>query len=390
MSDHRSSHIKKDIGYRQRFAAYWRDPVPKQRFSGSYWQATGHQVILFFLLSSIFSTSVADIKHNRIITEVYGTDQVTADRVLKRYGHDLKKYGDLKEKSDGNSDNTALNKTFLMEEKLKKELMRGEKFGYVQPSLVRYRDNQTAYLTIDVVDKKDKQRLSHFLPRPTGNSPDPDHLIRDWTKYENTAIKIENTGRLQRPDHCPVWHCIWGYDHPALKNYGEHFTTVVPKNQTKLLNVLRYDRSPPKRAAAAYLLAHLKDGQVLVKILSPFMFDPDAMVRNNVMRVIAMTAEKIPLNDFSISQAILASTLPATTDRNKSLYIILALLNNPKNIRPVQQKMTVDLLNMLKMQQPIVHRPAWEILKKISGRRYGERDYHAFETWAANRSRQAT
>jgi hypothetical protein len=40
-------------------------------------------------------------------------------------------------------------------------------------------------------------------------------------------------------------------------------------------------------------------------------------------------------------------------------------------------------LRLLKLEQPNNHDPAYRILRTVSGENFGERDYAAWERWAA-------
>ena len=63
---------------------------------------------------------------------------------------------------------------------------------------------------------------------------------------------------------------------------------------SKLASIIKSDMSAQKRASAAYLLAHIEDGRKLVKALLPAVYDPEAKVRNNAMRVLSQVADKHP------------------------------------------------------------------------------------------------
>jgi hypothetical protein len=42
-------------------------------------------------------------------------------------------------------------------------------------------------------------------------------------------------------------------------------------------------------------------------------------------------------------------------------------------------------LKLLRLEQPNNHDPAYQILTKVSGEAFGDRDYAAWERWAASR-----
>ncbi len=155
----------------------------------------------------------------------------------------------------------------------------------------------------------------------------------------------------------------------------------MPKNQEQIIDILRNDKDENKRAAATLLLAHIKDGQELVKILIPSMYDSSSGVRNNVMRVLGATLAKVKVNDFPIDKAIAALDFPDETDRNKALYILLSLANQPNYARYIRTHAAKLLIDHLKMFQPNLHGNSYAVLTRISGQEYGERDYKAWQDW---------
>jgi hypothetical protein len=186
---------------------------------------------------------------------------------------------------------------------------------------------------------------------------------------------------------CPAYHCIFGFDYPALHPYQAIFVEKVPADKSQLVNILQNDKEARKRGSAAFLLAHIKNSQELINILTPAMFDPDEGVRNNVIRVLGMTIEKMHNPDFPIEKVTTALNFPSATDRNKSLFVISGLIKQPRYAKYIREHAGQQLLDNLKMSQPNVHDFAYQILLTLSGKKFGERDYQAWQQWLeSNRS----
>ncbi|WP_437757386.1 hypothetical protein [Sorangium sp. So ce1389] len=146
------------------------------------------------------------------------------------------------------------------------------------------------------------------------------------------------------------------------------------------------DKDPEDRGAAAFLLAHIKDGEKLVSLMLPMLNDPDALVRNNAMRVLMDVAMlhhdvSIPLTPF-----LKALDGPTTTDRNKAAAVTWGLIDRPEGTKlyaQVIKEAGPTLLKLLKLEQPNNHDAAYRILKKVSGKDFPERDHAAWEKWLA-------
>ncbi|MGD1950154.1 MAG: hypothetical protein ACFB14_10975 [Leptolyngbyaceae cyanobacterium] len=83
-----------------------------------------------------------------------------------------------------------------------------------------------------------------------------------------------------------------------------------------------------------------------------------------------------------IESIIEALQYPATTDRNKASWRLLELAKQDRYHQLIIEQAVPVLLEMLKLQQPNNHDPAYATLKVISGEQYGARDYAAWEEWA--------
>jgi hypothetical protein len=319
---------------------------------------------------------------SKTIIDIYRTNQITANEICNKFGEEISQMVELKASPEGLSNDKNSEQFNALVEKINHGIENMGDFLYVKASIITYPGDDVIHMTVDIVDRKDKQRLKYFLPKPTESIPDPDNLLATWSTYEKSGWDIAfKEKKFPEFKSCPVHHCIFGFEHPKLKEYEEIFNNLVSKNKTQLAAILKNDKDDQKRASAAFLLAHIKDGKELAAILVPSMRDPNSLVRNNVMRVLGATLDKIDALDFPVDEAITALDFPRETDRNKALYILFSLAKQPKYAQYIAQHAGNLLIDELKMFQPNLHNFAYATLKEISGKSYGERDYSAWQTW---------
>lgn len=308
--------------------------------------------------------------------DLYGSSQITLEQVQQKFGDKITKYVESYARRD-----------FDTAESLNKEIITGIRqmgqFAYIGLSLIiYYTEPQSIYLTIDLVDEKDRAERMTFLPDPAKEFTDPDSLFKLWEEYEKTGFDLLSKGEMKStmPD-CPVLHCIFGFEHPSLKKYLEVFNNGAAKHKQLLIEIMREDKDAAHRAYAAFVLAHSSDVDAVVNAMLPAIPDQHSAVRNNAMRVLAFIAERRKDVDVPLDPILKAINYPTTTDRNKALYILSGLADNPKNKKAITQKAGLLLLKLLKLSQLNNHDPAYSVLKKISGKDFGDRDYKAWEEW---------
>ena len=109
----------------------------------------------------------------------------------------------------------------------------------------------------------------------------------------------------------------------------------------------------------------------------------DAGVRNNAMRVFLYLVRFQPELDYPVADLIAALDFPSGSDRNKAGYTLAGLAAQPRYRDAIRAGAAPIALRMLRLEQPNNHDPAYEILKLVSGESFGDRDYAAWERWAA-------
>ncbi len=323
------------------------------------------------------STAVAAQTPKLAGIDVFGTRAFDAALVRSRYGADLERaFAAL---STGEFPDS-------LAERWKQALLGlralGE-FAYLDFSFVNYYDGAPrAFLTVDVVERADSARRMAFAAPPRDSVPDPAGLVAAFGKYFEQGMKLLQSGTLPPAEPaCAVLHCVPGADHASMRAETERFARAVPKYREQILRVLRTDRDPQKRAGAAFLLGYLTDAQWVANALAPAIADPSSSVRNNALRVLIMLAQRTPRVDIPIAPVLRALQYPTTTDRNKAGYVVAALADRPENRDVIRRTVGNLLLDMLQLEQPNNHDPAFQILRKISGKDYGDRDYAAWRAW---------
>ncbi|MDC3959863.1 HEAT repeat domain-containing protein [Polyangium jinanense] len=314
--------------------------------------------------------------------DVYGTKKFDGAWVRTRFGETFQRWFDTEDE--------ALTK------KLEKEMVDGilaehKDIGWVQLSPVTYYnmgDVPQGYVTVDVVERKDMKKRLTFGPEPKGDFEDPAGLLAAWKEYESTFFRMMREKQIG-PERvaCPAFHCMGGYVHEKLAPYGEKFVKDVPPNEDKLIKILKEDKDPKDRAAAAFLLAHIKDGKKLVGLMLPLLDDPDALVRNNATRVLVNVA--MFHHDVAVPLTPVLKNLngPTMSDRNKAAAVTFGLVDRPDGAKlyaQVIKEAGPTLIALLELEQPNNHDFAYKILKKVSGKDFGGRDDAAWRKWLAS------
>jgi hypothetical protein len=241
-------------------------------------------------------------------------------------------------------------------------------------------------VTIDVVELQDIVRRMPFRATPTGMFDDPDGLLAAWDQYTRKVYTLAMAGAPLsiRAKDCPVLHCIAPFNVPELAPYLERFDMGARRQEDRLYRIAAQSADPQQRADALFLLAHTNDAQRLLPVLTRAIRDGDSDVRNSAMRMLAFMAEKGIAVDYPVRDLVAALDFPASSDRNKAGIALSALADDPKYRDTIRAEAVPVALRLLRQKQPNNHGPAYEILKKVSGESFGDRDYDAWERWAAS------
>jgi hypothetical protein len=242
-------------------------------------------------------------------------------------------------------------------------------------------------ITIDVVEKVDEARRMPFRTAPTLELADPGGVLALWAEYQQEMYELALAGAPMRVDdsNCPVLHCVAPFDLPDLAPYLPRLNDGARRYEDELYAVAGNSADASERATALFMLAHTNDAQRLAPVLGRAIFDPSSGVRNNAMRVLMFLAQRGADVDFPVHDLIAALDFPSSADRNKAAYTVAALANQAEYRDTIRAEALPAALRLLKLEKPNNHDPAHEILKAVSGEAFGDRDYAAWERWAASR-----
>ncbi len=309
--------------------------------------------------------------------DLYGSSQITLDDVRLQHGATLDSL--LASASDGRRDRAR-----ELYEQLKSEIGTMGDFAFVDVAFIAYPGDGRMYVTIDLVDEADRGSRMTFSPQPSGDVPDPSGLLGAWVEYEERSLGFIQAGSLgpDFPD-CPVHHCIGGFGHPLLERFLPLFNQGVREEEEQLALVLREHANEGARAAAAYLLAHLEEGQRVVDLLAPAALDPSATVRNSVLRVLGVISVEQEGIVIPLDPILTVLGFPDTSDRNKALLVLTGLARLESNRERILSEAGDVLLANLRLQQPNTHANALGVLRALSAQDFGGRDNAAWEAWLA-------
>jgi hypothetical protein len=246
---------------------------------------------------------------------------------------------------------------------------------------------QNVDVTIDVVEKVDEARRMPFRAAPTQELDDPGGLLALWMEYQGTMYELALAGAPMQVDesNCPVLHCIASFDLPELAPYLPRLNDGARRHEDALYSVAVDSADATERATALFVLAHANDAQRLAPVLGRAINDPSSGVRNNAMRVLMSLAQRRTDVDFPIRDLIAALDFPSSADRNKAAYTVAALASQADYRDTIRADAVPAALRLLELEKPNNHDPAYEILTQVSGETFGDRDYAAWERWAASR-----
>lgn len=309
--------------------------------------------------------------------DTYGSSRINELIVKNTLGKELQTW--LTKGLEGDAGSVEL------EEKLALKIKNKFDFAAVDWSIIQYFEpgDLAIYITLDVVEKSDVKTRMPFSAEPKETFADPSGLITKWKEYENTAMQLVESGQIEpETETCPAFHCPFGHKHEKLKPYQTIFVDGVKKEADKLFQILAKDKRGEWRAAAAYLVAYYKDGKRVVAGLVDRIRDPDALVRNNALRVLGDIAElrkELVIPSHPVLEAL---NFPRVSDRSKALYLTYLLSLNSQQLRDDILRTSVPtLLQLLAAQQPDHREISHGILRKISGRDFASNDIRSWSSW---------
>lgn len=324
------------------------------------------------------------------IVDIYGTDNIKKSQIILK--HYSKEIGNIEEallrelkKNSNESSSLKFEEIIAKKNKLQEKIKKEFNFLNVDFQTINYFDDKNIYTTIEVIEANQPRRLQ-FLEKPSSRFLVKKHndLIDKMIQFNNLEMKLILNKQISIKNiHCPVYHCVAGFQHPLLKPYLSLFNKGAIKEKKLIIATLNHDPDLERRAAAVFLTAHFKEPKDIIALLSLHLNDPSPKVRNNVMRVIGQTMEQGHLNQFSISPFLAMLDSTHVTDRNKALIILLNAAEAKESKVNLIKNGQHALIALLRLKQPNNHKLAYQILQKISGQDLGEYDCNAWNKWFA-------
>lgn len=311
-------------------------------------------------LAIIVTTSVDANGQLLKSVDVFGSEQVAAEDIRDNWGADIEELVSLLK----NLDRAGFE---AKRQELVDVIGQSGIYSFVDISVYeQFLPEYGAYVTVDLVDPVDVgERLQYDAP-PGGSPRDPDSLVSTWLEYDATARVIRD--REGAPSNsCNAFHCIWGYNHPDLAPYGDIFKRSIVQNEQGLADVLHDHKDPDKREAALFLLAHGRSQKGLLAHVESALTDADPAVRAAALEILASISDNRP--DLVPIDAVLPALLAPTTRERAAALQVLSNVSGPiANRERILVRGGHALIRMLSLDQPSNNSPAYELLKKVSGR----------------------
>ena len=327
--------------------------------------------------------------------DVYGVNPIDAENILKKYGAEVNKIELVLQKEvltmkPNENFSKETEKLIARRLAIMNEMKREKGYLLVDFQTVYYPFEKAYYSTIEVVDKKNPERMrfvsvmpmTHVQEKVMFHKPD---LISEMEKYMYLSMHMLMNNELGSTALlCPVYHCTVGFEHSKLKPYLTVFNKGVIQQKKLIVDTLNHDKDPNRRTAAAFLIGHFQDPHEIISLLSPHVDDKDDGVRNGVMRVIGATMSKAKITNIDIIPFIGALDSPYITDRNKALLVLTKMAVSASAKQLILEKAGEKLLSILRLQQPNNHDSAYLLLKTISAKDFGPTNVSAWSKWVSS------
>lgn len=346
------------------------------------------------LVLSILASSAMAQAYQTDVVDVYGAKPSVAKRIMKNYAKEVSRLELTMQnqmlQTPGSFESKEFQALVLQQVQLREKIKKENQLKYVNFETIIYPKDDSLYTTIEVVDSDHPERLRFVKEAADYKSrPYKPDLVGAMQKYQQVNTELMLHHKISpTPGKCPVYHCTAGFEHPQLKPYLNLFNEGAVKQKSFIIKTIKNDPDPERRAAAVFLTSHFKDPKEIIAVLSNSLTDEYEGVRNNVMRVMAETVEK---SHAKIDPLPIIATLdsPVTTDRNKALYVLIAVADNPGYHSVIREKGSEKLISLLALNQPNNGEMAHILLKKISGKQYSRTDLSAWKNWASSLKNQA-
>lgn len=209
-----------------------------------------------------------------------------------------------------------------------------------------------------------------FRSAPTGTVRLPDDVLNAGEAFGaafDSALAHQDFAEDDTAGH-QLMH------YPPARAVEEGFMTLAARHANRLRDVLRHSSDADQRALAVQILAYAADKRAVIGDLVYGMNDPDAIVRNNAMRALALIAglgQRRPELHLIVPFAPFVDLLnsPIWTDRNKASFALFALTaaRDSTLLTLLRQRALPALVEMARWKVPGHAGAAWVILGRLGG-----------------------
>ena len=247
------------------------------------------------------------------------------------------------------------------------DLINAFDFHHVFVSAVRFPD-QKAYLTIDVVERDEADRVD-FRDAPTGHVEAPPDVFALGRQLEALKDSLFNQGRPLRESVAKGGYL--DFDNPEAHRLAQRLVEITAAHRATLVRIIKEDADGyNKRARAARLLNWAGDIEQSIIDVHRLVDDPDMTVRNNITRFMVHYIDQV--DSLETAEAITRSMYvqlrrPSHPDRNKSIYALLHLARANVQVRPFMLDLAGATIQRVADQSILsnVQDPALELIELL-------------------------
>ncbi|MBI4387247.1 MAG: hypothetical protein HY551_07680 [Elusimicrobia bacterium] len=314
-------------------------------------------------------------------TDLYGTDRVGAADLESKFGDPIRLYFKKRTQPSGKA---AEKEAEALKRRIEVAIRKAWGFEWVRLTWMEYfkQGDNNVHVTIDVLEPRDAKTRMPFRQAPRKSYPDPSRLLETWSRYLETGWALVRRGEISsdRAD-CPAFHCVWGDQNQELRELQDHLIRMVPSNRQALERILAEDKTPSRRANAAYALAYIGDGNELSRRLQGALLDPDIEVRAAAMQIYSDIAIHHPDVYLPVEHLGAALHYPTVEDRSKALAVMLALADRKEHRRYMLLHAASPLLRLLRSGQPATRDMAYAVLGVLSKQDFPRDRFEAWDEW---------
>jgi len=218
---------------------------------------------------------------------------------------------------------------------------------------LRVYDGRKAYLIVDVVERGNERVMkSRAAPQGTVAFNDPQMVsLSSELSKKTTAAAMAGHPYKESAEKGYLSYTDATGQTEDVTPLVEQLARLVPLHRDNLFDVLRDEKDPGQRQAAANLLNWSGgDLDTTLKATIPLLDDPDAGVRNNLSRFMIQFVGKVRskrLRHRLIDAFIFQIQRPSHGDRNKGLYDLLAMANASQDDRAYIRRRGVEPIRYL-------------------------------------------